>query len=314
MAVDLTASVTGAAGGGNPVAGAIRDAAGTTGASFRYLLATARIESNLNPAAAAPTSSARGLFQFIEQTWLATMKESGASQGYGAYANAITRSSSGRYSVDDPQMRATILNLRRDPAANAAMAGVFTQKNAATLKAKLGRPATEAELYMAHFLGASGASRLINAAQSGRGASAAEIFPGAARANRSIFFDRTGNSRSASDVYGVLANKYAGAVGRNEPMLASATRPADAVRAIQPVANAPDTAGTTQVYAGISPTTRASDGEIFHSLFQEGARRQPVARGIQELWLNPSAASAPAAEQPASGGMVTVMLPSFAAR
>ena len=56
----------------SPVAGAIRDAAQTTGTSFEYLLTTAQIESNLNPAAQAATSSAKGLYQFIDQTWLAT--------------------------------------------------------------------------------------------------------------------------------------------------------------------------------------------------------------------------------------------------
>jgi soluble lytic murein transglycosylase-like protein len=53
------------------VTGAIRQASRLTGASFDYLLATAQVESGFNPNSAASTSSARGLFQFIEQTWLA---------------------------------------------------------------------------------------------------------------------------------------------------------------------------------------------------------------------------------------------------
>ena len=48
------------------VTGAIRQAAQKTGANFNYLLATARVESNLNPNAQATSSSAGGLFQFIE--------------------------------------------------------------------------------------------------------------------------------------------------------------------------------------------------------------------------------------------------------
>ena len=52
------------------IAGSIKQAASTTGASFEYLLTTAKMESNFNPKAAASTSSARGLFQFIDQTWL----------------------------------------------------------------------------------------------------------------------------------------------------------------------------------------------------------------------------------------------------
>ena len=73
------------------VAGAIRDAARSTGASFEYLLTAARMESNLNPAAQATTSSAKGLYQFIDQTWLATLKNAGPAHGYGQYADAITR-------------------------------------------------------------------------------------------------------------------------------------------------------------------------------------------------------------------------------
>ena len=64
------------------VTGTVRQAARMTGADFQYLLATAQVESNLNPNAQAPTSSARGLFQFTEQTWLATLKEQGTALGY----------------------------------------------------------------------------------------------------------------------------------------------------------------------------------------------------------------------------------------
>ena len=64
------------------VTGAIRQAARMTGADFQYLLATAQVGSNLSPNAQAPTSSARRLFQFIEQIWLATLKEQGTALGY----------------------------------------------------------------------------------------------------------------------------------------------------------------------------------------------------------------------------------------
>jgi soluble lytic murein transglycosylase-like protein len=74
------------------IAGAIRQAARSTGISFEYLLTTAQIESNLNPTAQASTSSAKGLYQFIDQTWLATMKQDGPALGLGRYADAISRS------------------------------------------------------------------------------------------------------------------------------------------------------------------------------------------------------------------------------
>src|SRR4029078_487647 len=143
------------------VTGAIRQAARLTGANFQYLLATAKVESNLNPNAQVSTSSARGLFQFIQQTWLATLKEQGTALGYGPYANAISRLPTGEYAVSDPAMYHRIMNLRSDPNANAVMAGAFTRANAAKLTERLGRDPTEGELYVAHFLGSAGASRLI---------------------------------------------------------------------------------------------------------------------------------------------------------
>src|ERR1700678_202030 len=84
------------------IASAIKQAANTTGTSFEYLLTTAKMESDFNPTAGASTSSAHGLFQFIDQTWLGTVKEAGTPLGYGQYADAITKSSSGGYSVSDP--------------------------------------------------------------------------------------------------------------------------------------------------------------------------------------------------------------------
>ena len=154
------------------VAGAIRDAARSTGASFEYLLTAARMESNLNPAAQATTSSAKGLYQFIDQTWLATLKNAGPAHGYGQYADAITLNADGRYEVADPNQRAAIMRLRNDPAASATMAGAFTQTNAAQLAAALGRQPSEGELYIAHFLGSDGAAKLIDAAASQPGANA----------------------------------------------------------------------------------------------------------------------------------------------
>src|ERR1700741_4936365 len=149
---------------GSAVIGAIRNAARATGADFQYLLATAQVESGLNPTASVSSSSARGLFQFIDQTWLATLKQAGPALGYGRYADAITQTPSGTYTVADPAMRQQVLALRNDPAANAAMAGAFTQQNAALLAQRIGRNPSEGDLYVAHFFGAGGAAQLINLA------------------------------------------------------------------------------------------------------------------------------------------------------
>jgi hypothetical protein len=204
MRIDATQQTTTVA----KVTGAIQQAAKATGTSFQYLLATAKVESNLNPNAVAKTSSAGGLFQFIEQTWLGTMKEAGASFGYAGYANAISRNASGRYVVADPAMKAAILALRQDPTANSLMAGALTKSNAAVLSQKLGRAPTDGELYMAHFLGANGAAKLIGQSEQKPGTSAVAVFPGAARANRSVFFSKDGRARNVAEVSAELSGRF----------------------------------------------------------------------------------------------------------
>jgi hypothetical protein len=283
------------------VASAIRRAAQATGASFDYLLATAKVESNLDPNVKAASSSAMGLFQFIEQTWLATLKRAGPALGYGNVADAIVQTPGGGYAVADPSMRDAVLNLRRDPATNAAMAGAFTQHNSAELRERLGRAATAGELYIAHFLGANGAAKLIAHAANRPGAPAAELFPAAAAANRSIFYDRRGRSRSAAEVYSTLVQRFGAARMRTAALAGHAPVRAGS-RATEP---APDPAGTFDALAMISavPVARtAESGPVFHSLFQTEGRRQPVSPLLGAIWggSNISEISRPAASQRAA--------------
>ena len=70
------------------VVDAIRRGAAATGSDFDYLLKTAQRESALDPQARAPTSSATGLFQFIEQTWLGMVKSEGPRFGLDEEARA----------------------------------------------------------------------------------------------------------------------------------------------------------------------------------------------------------------------------------
>ncbi|WP_216074012.1 hypothetical protein, partial [Acinetobacter baumannii] len=68
------------------------------------------------------------------------------------------------------------------PQVAALMAGAFTNRNAADLRSAIGRDPTEGELYMAHFLGSGGASRLISLNASNPQTTAARAFPDAAGA------------------------------------------------------------------------------------------------------------------------------------
>jgi len=282
--------------GTNPaVTGAIRQASRLTGTDFQYLVATANVESGFNPRAAAPTTTARGLFQFIEQTWLATLKEHGAALGYGKAAEAIARTPSGQYAVADPQLTDRIMRLRFDPTANAVMAGAYTRANADTLADRLGRKATEGELYLAHFLGSAGAGRLIALAESRPGTRASDIFPGQARSNPSIFYER-GRARSVVEVYHLLVGRYAAAREQApapgpQPAAVAAAAPTPKPAATTLSAFAPDTAELTQAYAAaakMSELPQVDAAPVFHGLFRTTPRREAVAPVVSALWTAPT--------------------------
>jgi hypothetical protein len=174
--------------GQDTVHAAIRRAADATGVNFSLLVETARRESALNPNARANTSSATGLFQFIESTWLDMVRRHGAAHGLGEQANALRNGA-------NAQTRRDILALRSDPELSARMAGELARENAATLQARLGRAPNAGELYAAHVMGPNGALRLIEAAQQGA-PNAVSIFPREAAANRGLFY-ANGQPRSA---------------------------------------------------------------------------------------------------------------------
>jgi hypothetical protein len=165
----------------------IADAARRTGADFDFLMRTAQRESSFDAGARARTSSASGLFQFIDQTWMAMVSRHGEKHGYGEMAAAISQDANGRFSISDPQMRARVLDLRFEPEAASVMAGELAAENAAHLRTAIGREPSSGELYAAHFLGAGGAARLINAVQAEPGVNAETLFPEAAAANRAVF-------------------------------------------------------------------------------------------------------------------------------
>jgi hypothetical protein len=310
------------------ITGAISQAARSTGISFEYLITTAQIESRLNPKAQAPTSSASGLYQFIDQTWLGTLKQDGAALGLGQYADAIGKTADGHYTVTDPAMRTEIMRLRDDPSASALMAGAFTRNNATQLASAIGRQPSEGELYIAHFLGYGGAAKLIATASKQPQANAVRMFPRAAGANRSVFYNRQGNARSVSGVYGELNRRYQMARtaafnlgllrGSIDPLtgttskLASATASASAstasarldptgtTEALASARGAPllpvsDPAGTTQALAAARhqpPPQTASNGRpLFQSMFSDRAG-EPVTPAVQRLWATTKSAEA----------------------
>lgn len=185
------------------VEAALRRASTATGVDFGFLMKTANRESGFNPKARAGTSSAAGLFQFIDQTWMSTLKQHGAKHGYANYAALIEKGSDGRYHVQSGASRQAVMGLKLDPHAASLMAGELTSDHASYLRGRVGRNPTAGELYAAHFLGPQGSAKLIEAVNSKPSTSAASLFPDAAAANRSIFY-RNGRPATVEEVYANL--------------------------------------------------------------------------------------------------------------
>lgn len=187
------------------VIGAIVSGARVTGTPPGYLIRTAKRESGLRANAAATSSSARGLFQFVEQTWLITIARHGARHGRTDLARAVSFDREGRAVVGDATVRAYILALRHDPWLSSRMAGALTADNRRHLEKALGRRPDEGDLYVAHFLGAAHATRLIAAAQRTPAADASRLFGRAASANPALFY-QAGRPLSARAVLERLRN------------------------------------------------------------------------------------------------------------
>jgi hypothetical protein len=210
---------------------AIADAARRTSIDFGYLVAQARIESAMNPDARATVSSATGLYQFIESTWLSTMQRHGARFGLGDIAARIARGADGEAEVADPAARRAILALRRDPEIAALMAAGLAEDNRAHLASVLGRQPDHSELYLAHFLGAGGAARFLTEMARDPDRSAAALFPRPAAANPGVFHDAGGRARSLAEVMAILSARLeqAGAPAEARPKPPPYLAPDDAV-------------------------------------------------------------------------------------
>lgn len=190
------------------VVSAIRDASARTGVDFSYLMEQAAAESSFDAKAEASTSSARGLYQFIESTWMRMVKNHGAKHGMGDLAAKIDENGK----VSDPSVKQEILDLRFDPQAASNMAAEFAAENKAFLEKHLGEDFDigATDLYLAHFLGASGATGFLQAMDNNALQTAAHVMPKAAKANYNVFYDKdTGQARTLAGVYEFFEKKFA---------------------------------------------------------------------------------------------------------
>ena len=144
-----------------------------------YYSTVRMLESGGRNRARASTSSAYGPFQFIESTW-----------------NAYTKKLGKNYSLEDRSDYAKSLEIMR----------AFTEDNRARMVKGLKRPVSDVELYMGHFLGPSGAIKLLKANDN---VDASKLLVREANSNKSLFFKRGSNkARTIGELKEEITRKY----------------------------------------------------------------------------------------------------------
>ena len=228
------------------VINAISRASRNSGVDFSYLLNQAGAESNFDAQAKAKTSSATGLYQFIDSTWLNMVERYG--ERYGIETNGKSKQE--------------ILDMRKDPQKSSFMAAAFASENEKFLNANWGGEVGATELYFAHFLGAGGAASFLKARDENPMQNAADLFPNAALTNRNVFFDPdSGKPRCLQEVYAFFDKKFDGGdASGSEALLADAGSPGPPSTPMKKLAAlASNENGTNSLY---SPSRSLSDSII----------------------------------------------------
>jgi len=178
---------------GAKIAGSIERASHKTGVDFAYLMQQAGAESSFQAEAKAKTSSATGLFQFIDRTWLSMVER------YGE-----------KYGVDTTQPKQDLLALRKDPELSSYMAGELAKENESVLQSLLGEDAQigSTELYFAHFMGPARAAGFLSAHSENANLRGADLFPKEAQANKAVFFDQNQRPKTLAEIYDRFDDKF----------------------------------------------------------------------------------------------------------
>ncbi len=194
------------------VLAAIRLGSRHTDVDFSFLMELAAAESSFDPASRSRTSSAAGLYQFKENTWLEAVRNHGDKYGMGSYASQVEEvvNSKGKALpvISDPAVHRHVLDLRHNPRIAALLAAEYVKRNMQRLLYSLDREPGRTELYLTHFLGASGAISFLKALSEDPDKIARDIFPGPASRNRGVFRNRDSKPRTLAEIYEIFSRKF----------------------------------------------------------------------------------------------------------
>lgn len=207
---------------GPAVTAALGQASRATGIDPLLLVSLAWQESRFDPRARNRRSTARGLMQFTEATWLEVVRDFGPRHGLAARAAQLeTNWTTGAIATRQPRQMREILGLRDNPRLAALLAAERISRARAMMQESLGRTPTSEDLYLVHLLGPAGAQRFLAALARTPSRPAAEFVSneGLTR-NRELFADRdSGQSLSVAEVHGWVGRSIAGQRALHGPIL-----------------------------------------------------------------------------------------------
>lgn len=190
----------------------IYEAALQTGWDIDYLFRTAAQESGNRPWVRPDCSrcTTLGIFQFIEQTWLAMFKGFAGNYGYQNLVDEISTNANGYHSVKG-EIGEYILNLRTDTRIASLLAAELAREEYNNLRAGLGGDIGKTEVHLGHVLGSGDAIPFLRTYRTNPDAAAAELFPKAASQNLHLFYvgGDTSKPRSVKSIYNHYKRKIA---------------------------------------------------------------------------------------------------------
>jgi peptidoglycan hydrolase-like protein with peptidoglycan-binding domain len=196
---------------GSDVLAAIRLGSIRTGVDFSFLMELARVESNFNPTARAPGSSATGLFQFKDYPWLEAIRAFGADYGLKDYATRVQPINDEEHEekpiVRDP-LQLEVLALRLNPRLSTLMAAENIKRNLQILSGKTRHEPGRTELYLAHYFGPDGAVMFLKTLDEKPATIAGDIFPKEAASNPEVFESQRHQPRTVAEVYRLFDSKF----------------------------------------------------------------------------------------------------------
>jgi hypothetical protein len=221
------------------------------------------VESGGNPNATNPRSSASGLGQFIDSTWLATIKQSRPDLAQG-------------------KTDAELLALKTDPQLSREMTEAYANQNQAILQ-KNGLPVTPGTTYLAHFAGPGGAVKVL---QADPNAMAGDVL-GAAVVKANPFLA----NMTARDLQAWADKKMGGSSPQPQPSQAGPSAPASGLLAQAPAAAPRGLAPTPQMGGLLQPPTfpqapQSAGPDLFAQMPPEQAMQAPPIQFAQRRPVN----------------------------